>query len=117
MDPKAANVRSVHDVQSAQNVKSVNIVQSVPTVQSGPNVVQSAQSQEQEFNEILRELNLESLPPNVKNALDLDFILEGDHIFPGEPGAFPGAYVSTEVKNTWMIKAMIQYPGMDSLVI
>ena len=43
-----------------------------------------------------------------KSSLDVDFILKGVHIF-------PGAYVSTEVKNTWMIKAMIQYHGMDSI--
>ena len=64
---------------------------SVPNAQSVPNVVQNVKSvhnivhnaQEQEFNKILRELNLGSLPPNVKNALDLDFILEGDYIFLG----------------------------------
>ena len=82
MDPEAASV------QSAPNVQSVHDLQSV----------QSAQ--EQELNKVLRELNLESLLLNVKNVLDLDFILKGVYIFLGEPGA----YVSTEVKNTWMLK-------------
>ena len=100
MDPEAAIVKSV---------QSVPVVQSVPNVvQSVPNVVQSVlqsvyNAQEQEFNEILRELNLESLLLNVKNVLDLDFILKGVYIFLGELGA----YVSIEVKNTWIIKAII----------
>ena len=59
-------------------------------------------------------MNLESLLLKVRNVLDVDFILEGVHIF---LGAFPGVYVSTEVKNTWMIKAIIQYPGMDSITL
>ena len=73
---------------------------SVPNAQSVPNVVQSVkrvQSQEQELDEILRELNL-SLPPKVRNALDVNFILEGVHVFLGELGVLD--HVSTEVKNT-----------------
>ena len=59
MDPKAANVQSVPIVQSVYN------------------------AQEQELNEVLRALNLESLLLRVKNVLDLDFLLEGVYAFLG----------------------------------
>ena len=59
----------------------------------------------------MRALNL-SLPTRVKKILDLDLLLEGDHvflgvlyIFLGEPGALDRA--STALKNTWVLKAII----------